>query len=76
MDSGKVSSDYELYGHRQVGAAKKKTECPGDNLYKEIKTWEHWVSCKEIGVLFAKVVKVLILTFFSTKEHLEVVLYT
>ncbi len=44
MDSGKVKSDYELYGHRQVGALDEDTECPGENLYRHIKTWNHWVS--------------------------------
>jgi N-acetylmuramoyl-L-alanine amidase len=35
---GKITSDYKLYGHRDVG----DTECPGDVLYEHIKTWEHF----------------------------------
>ncbi len=42
--SGKVIPEYKLYGHRQVGAASSETECPGDNVYRIIKTWDHWVS--------------------------------
>ncbi|KAJ8679793.1 hypothetical protein QAD02_015580 [Eretmocerus hayati] len=35
----KISSNYTLKGHRQVG---RYTACPGDNLYKLIQTWPHW----------------------------------
>lgn len=37
---GFIQSNYTLYGHRQV----RNTECPGDALYKEIQTWEHYSS--------------------------------
>lgn len=33
-----LKSDYILYGHRQV----RDTECPGQALYNEIKSWDHW----------------------------------
>lgn len=33
-----LKPDYTLYGHRQV----RETECPGQTLYNEIKSWEHW----------------------------------
>ena len=35
---GQIKSGYILYGHRQVGS----TECPGTNLYNEIKKWSNW----------------------------------
>lgn len=35
---GHLSSDYTLYGHRQV----RSTECPGDALFNEITTWPHF----------------------------------
>ncbi|KAK9695865.1 N-acetylmuramoyl-L-alanine amidase [Popillia japonica] len=41
VDSGYIRSDYILHGHRQVRA---NTECPGDRLFEEIKTWPHFSS--------------------------------
>ncbi|XP_030246708.1 peptidoglycan-recognition protein SC2-like [Drosophila navojoa] len=38
VSRGQISSGYTLYGHRQVSA----TECPGTNLWNEIRTWAHW----------------------------------
>lgn len=38
LESGKISRDYKLLGHRQC----VKTESPGEVLYNIIKTWEHW----------------------------------
>nr|AXE15816.1 peptidoglycan recognition protein 1 [Archivesica packardana] len=35
---GKISPNYELYGHRDV----RDTECPGDKLYELIQTWDHF----------------------------------
>lgn len=35
---GYLASNHIIYGHRQVGS----TECPGNNLYTEIKTWPKW----------------------------------
>lgn len=35
---GKITKDYSLYGHRDVG----HTNCPGNKLYGLIKTWEHY----------------------------------
>ncbi|XP_044313558.1 peptidoglycan-recognition protein LC isoform X4 [Drosophila rhopaloa] len=34
----KLTSEYRLYGHRQLSA----TESPGEELYKIIQTWPHW----------------------------------
>lgn len=39
VDKGYIAKDYQLVGHRQV----RDTECPGERLYKEIQTWEHYV---------------------------------
>lgn len=36
---GEISLDYKLVGHRQV---RNGTVCPGDALFNEIKTWEHF----------------------------------
>ncbi|XP_075063060.1 N-acetylmuramoyl-L-alanine amidase [Mixophyes fleayi] len=36
--SGYISSNYTLQGHRQVGI----TSCPGDALYQEITSWDHF----------------------------------
>lgn len=33
-----LSSDFKILGHRQVRA----TECPGDRLFNEIRTWKHY----------------------------------
>ena len=38
IDSGYLSPDYTLHGHRQV----RDTACPGDALFNEIKTWPHF----------------------------------
>ena len=35
---GKITPDYKLYGHRDVG----NTSCPGDKLYELIQTWTHF----------------------------------
>lgn len=40
VNLGKISENYKLVGHRQV---RNGTECPGDRLFEEIKTWEHYV---------------------------------
>lgn len=39
IQNGNIKPDYKLLGHRQV----RDTECPGQKLFDEIKTWEHWV---------------------------------
>lgn len=39
VNLGKISDDYKLVGHRQV---RNGTECPGDRLFEEIKTWKHY----------------------------------
>ncbi|KAL7737864.1 hypothetical protein ACLKA6_006241 [Drosophila palustris] len=38
VSRGQIVSGYILYGHRQVSA----TECPGTNLWNEIRTWSNW----------------------------------
>ncbi|XP_036334551.1 peptidoglycan-recognition protein SC2 [Rhagoletis pomonella] len=38
VSRGQLKAGYILYGHRQVGT----TECPGTNLYAQIKTWSNW----------------------------------
>ncbi|EDW01285.1 peptidoglycan-recognition protein SC2 [Drosophila grimshawi] len=38
VSRGQIKSGYTLYGHRQVGS----TECPGTNLWNEIRTWSNW----------------------------------
>ncbi|KAK3585457.1 hypothetical protein CHS0354_003304 [Potamilus streckersoni] len=38
----KVASRYRLYGHRDVNP----TSCPGNALYREIKTWPHYSRTK------------------------------
>lgn len=35
---GHLRSDYALLGHRQT----RPTECPGDRLFAEIRTWSHF----------------------------------
>ncbi|XP_032527673.1 peptidoglycan-recognition protein LB-like [Danaus plexippus] len=40
VELGYIKSDYKLVGHRQV----RETECPGDALFHEIQTWDHWSS--------------------------------
>ena len=37
--NGYVSSDYQLFGHRQADS----TDCPGDALFSAIQGWPHWV---------------------------------
>ncbi|EDW93054.1 peptidoglycan-recognition protein LC isoform X4 [Drosophila yakuba] len=34
----KLTTNYRLYGHRQLSA----TQSPGDELYKILKNWPHW----------------------------------
>lgn len=43
IDQGYIMANYTLLGHRQV----RDTECPGDALFEEIKTWSHWSSTPE-----------------------------
>jgi hypothetical protein len=38
VEQGFIQEDYKLLGHRQV----RDTECPGDRLFNEITTWEHF----------------------------------
>ncbi|KAH8354880.1 hypothetical protein KR093_000332, partial [Drosophila rubida] len=38
VSRGQIVSGYILYGHRQVSA----TECPGTNLWNEIRNWSNW----------------------------------
>ena len=44
VDKGILSKTHKVLGHRQV----RKTECPGDRLFQEISTWEHF-SAKPAG---------------------------
>ncbi|XP_045468915.1 peptidoglycan-recognition protein LB isoform X3 [Harmonia axyridis] len=39
VQKGMIQPNYMLLGHRQV----RDTECPGDALFNEIKTWPHWI---------------------------------
>ncbi|XP_075983467.1 peptidoglycan-recognition protein LB-like isoform X2 [Anticarsia gemmatalis] len=38
VELGYIKPDYKLVGHRQVRA----TECPGQALFEEIQTWDHY----------------------------------
>lgn len=38
VELGFVHPNYKLLGHRQV----RETECPGEALYQEIQTWDHY----------------------------------
>ncbi|KAJ8712951.1 hypothetical protein PYW08_008255 [Mythimna loreyi] len=38
VEQGYIRPDYKLIGHRQVSA----TECPGQALFDEISTWDHF----------------------------------
>ncbi|KAG5671295.1 hypothetical protein PVAND_001500 [Polypedilum vanderplanki] len=38
LENGYLSPNYKVLGHRQVRA----TECPGQRLYEEIATWDHY----------------------------------
>ncbi|XP_013167550.1 PREDICTED: peptidoglycan-recognition protein LB-like isoform X1 [Papilio xuthus] len=40
VELGYIKTNYKLVGHRQV----RDTECPGDVLYNNVKSWEHHVS--------------------------------
>ncbi|XP_013143081.1 PREDICTED: peptidoglycan-recognition protein LB-like [Papilio polytes] len=40
IDLGYVKPYYKLVGHRQV----RDTECPGDTLFSNVRSWEHYVS--------------------------------
>ncbi|XP_050086280.1 peptidoglycan-recognition protein LB [Anopheles aquasalis] len=42
--NGIIASNYTLLGHRQV----RSTECPGDRLFEEIKTWPHFSPMTDI----------------------------
>ena len=37
-DNGKLTSNYKLRGHRDVGI----TQCPGDKYYELIQNWPHY----------------------------------
>lgn len=38
VELGLLQPNYKLLGHRQV----RETECPGDALYQEIQSWDHY----------------------------------
>ncbi|KAJ8002076.1 hypothetical protein DPEC_G00176040 [Dallia pectoralis] len=38
VDGGRLHANYTVYGHRQLVA----TTCPGDALFSEISSWEHF----------------------------------
>lgn len=38
VEEGYIAKNYTLLGHRQV----RDTECPGQKLFDEIKTWPHF----------------------------------
>ena len=38
VDKGYISSNYSLYGHRDVGT----TACPGTAFYHVVQTWPHY----------------------------------
>ncbi|KAL3831961.1 hypothetical protein ACJMK2_023649 [Sinanodonta woodiana] len=38
IENGKITGDYCMYGHRDV----RDTTCPGEALYREIRTWPHY----------------------------------
>ncbi|XP_037925152.1 peptidoglycan-recognition protein LB-like [Hermetia illucens] len=40
VNEGRISGSYKLIGHRQAYA----TECPGERLYNEIRTWARWTA--------------------------------
>jgi hypothetical protein len=40
VNENKIQTSYQLIGHRQNAAS--STECPGDELYEEIKNWPNW----------------------------------
>nr|XP_019961312.1 PREDICTED: N-acetylmuramoyl-L-alanine amidase-like [Paralichthys olivaceus] len=42
VGGGRLEADFTLKGHRQV----VKTSCPGDALYNEITSWEHYGEAK------------------------------
>lgn len=52
-----LTTDYDLLGHRDVG----QTDCPGDALYKYIRTWPHYnktveyLRYKQLGDLLEKI---------------------
>lgn len=47
VSNGFLQKNYTILGHRQVVA----TDCPGDSLYSEITTWEHYKVCR---ILYSK----------------------
>lgn len=38
VGNGRLKSNYIVRGHRDMGS----TSCPGDTLYANVKTWEHY----------------------------------
>ncbi|KAK5638014.1 hypothetical protein RI129_012309 [Pyrocoelia pectoralis] len=39
IEMEKIKPDYRLFGHKQV---RMGTECPGDRLFEEISSWNHF----------------------------------
>lgn len=44
VENHKLTPDYKLYGHRDVG----HTNCPGNSFYDVIKTWSHYDTGKPV----------------------------
>lgn len=42
VSNGFLQENFTILGHRQV----VDTSCPGDSLYSEITTWEHYKVCR------------------------------
>lgn len=40
LENGYLAKNYKLLGHRQV----RDTECPGQSLFEEISTWDHFTT--------------------------------
>ncbi|KAK3594941.1 hypothetical protein CHS0354_009327 [Potamilus streckersoni] len=47
IENGKITPDYCMYGHRDV----RDTSCPGEALYREIRTWTHY-NCTDSTLFF------------------------
>lgn len=62
---GAISADYKMVGHRQV---RNGTVCPGDALFDEIKSWEHYKDYPDMANATYKPAKPHGMKYLSVKE--------
>lgn len=65
QDNGKLTNDYTLRGHRDVG----HTECPGQSFYDLIRTWPHYWKQQELNSNSNIIVNIFVIRLCLAELH-------